>query len=100
MPGMLSLCKASPAPGAREEPRPTSCLTPGTGQSAFFCAVGCNVTLPRRDIRPTQRTHPGGGRAPRHHGCGAEVSGGTGDLAVPWDVQAVSLVPAAVPVPS
>lgn len=61
MPGMLSLCKASPRPGAREEPRPTSRLTPGTGQSAFFSAAGCNVTLPRRAIRPMQRTHPGGG---------------------------------------
>lgn len=61
MPGMLSLCKASPGPGAREEPRPTSRLSPGTGQSAFFSAAGCNVTLPRRATRPVRRTHPGGG---------------------------------------
>lgn len=57
MPGMPSLCKASPAPGAREELRPTSCLTPGTGQSAFFCAAGCNVTLPRQ-IYSAYAVHP------------------------------------------
>lgn len=90
MPGMPSLCKASPAPGAREEPRPTSCLTPGTGQSAFFCAAGCNVTLP---CQPMQCTHPGGGRAPRHHGSEVLGSRGIGDLAVLCDVRAQSLVP-------